>query len=378
MSYNLSIWEKNSYWFDRDYVIVGGGITGLMAAIHIASIEPNASVCVVEAQAIGTLASSRNAGFACFGSISELESDKDIYGLDKTLEIVEMRYKGLQLLRSIIGDRFLKYEESGGTEVFDGEASFNTHADQIAYWNNNLSSITASNDTFSVVPLQNRLNFHSNIIHNSLEGLIDTGELMKSIVRKAEDLDIDIYRGLILNNYNCRLGGVDLYFNQIEDLLRCRQLVLCTNSLTQHIVPEVDVIPSRNQVIVTSKVDTTGMSGGYHFDAGYTYFRALNGRILLGGARNRFPQEDNTSDLGLNQSNIDHLVEFLKIRILKQQDFTIEHHWSGILSGGSDRTPIVKRMDDHVTVAARLGGMGVAIGSIVGQEAATLAVKQTF
>jgi len=378
MSYNLSIWEKRSYWFDRDYVIIGGGITGLMTAIHIAAIEPDASIVVIEAQAIGALASSRNAGFACFGSISELESDKNIYGLDKTLEIVEMRYKGLQLLRSLIGDKYLKYEESGGTEVFDRKVSFHQYADSVDFWNNSLSSITSSSDTFSIVALQNQLTFYSSVIHNSLEGLIDTGELMKSLVRKAKDLNIDIHRGLKLSHYDTRPVGVELYFDQTNDALRCQQLVLCTNSLTKHIIPEVAVTPSRNQVVLTSKVNTKGISGGYHYDAGYTYFRALDGRVLLGGARNKFPEENSRSDLGSNQLNIDHLVDFLKFRILGQQDFRIEHHWSGILSGGNDRTPIVKRVDERVTVAARLGGMGVAIGSIVGQEAATLAVKQTF
>ena len=40
---------------------------------------------------IPTGASTRNAGFACFGSITELMEDISVVGLDKTMELVSMR-----------------------------------------------------------------------------------------------------------------------------------------------------------------------------------------------------------------------------------------------------------------------------------------------
>ena len=37
---------------------------------------------------------------------------------------------------------------------------------------------------------------------------------------------------------------------------------------------------------------------------------------------------------------------------------------------GSEKKPIIKLVNPNVLAAVRMGGMGVAIGSLVGQEAA--------
>ena len=39
---------------------------------------------------------------------------------------------------------------------------------------------------------------------------------------------------------------------------------------------------------------------------------------------------------------------------------------------GSAKNPIVEQLSDHVYCGVRLGGMGVAIGSLIGQELADL------
>ena len=58
--------------------------------------------------------------------------------------------------------------------------------------------------------------------------------------------------------------------------------------------------------------------------------------------------------------------------ILPNQPFEIAHRWSGILGVGTQKAPIVQKYSEHIGVAVRLGGMGVAIGSLVGQEGAEI------
>ena len=58
--------------------------------------------------------------------------------------------------------------------------------------------------------------------------------------------------------------------------------------------------------------------------------------------------------------------------ILPDTDFKIAHRWSGIMGMGTHKNPIVQQMSEHVYCGVRLGGMGVAIGSIVGTELADL------
>ena len=62
----------------------------------------------------------------------------------------------------------------------------------------------------------------------------------------------------------------------------------------------------------------------------------------------------------------------LKEVILPQYDFEIAHRWSGIMGMGNSKKPIVSQLSNHVYCGVRLGGMGVAIGSLIGTELADL------
>jgi len=50
----------------------------------------------------------------------------------------------------------------------------------------------------------------------------------------------------------------------------------------------------------------------------------------------------------------------------------IEHEWSGVLGLGATRMPKVQRLESGIVLAAGLGGMGVALGSLLGKEAAQM------
>ena len=58
--------------------------------------------------------------------------------------------------------------------------------------------------------------------------------------------------------------------------------------------------------------------------------------------------------------------------ILPNQEFEIEHRWSGIMGVGTQKKAIVKQTSQNIFCGIRLGGMGVAIGSLVGKELADL------
>ena len=58
--------------------------------------------------------------------------------------------------------------------------------------------------------------------------------------------------------------------------------------------------------------------------------------------------------------------------ILPGIDFTIEQRWAGTLGLGKTRLPIIEKIDNNVFCAVRMGGMGVAIGSLVGKNVADL------
>jgi len=46
--------------------------------------------------------------------------------------------------------------------------------------------------------------------------------------------------------------------------------------------------------------------------------------------------------------------------------------WSVIMAFGKDKMPIVKKESNNIAIGVKLGGMGVAIGSKVGEKVAAL------
>jgi glycine/D-amino acid oxidase-like deaminating enzyme len=107
-------------------------------------------------------------------------------------------------------------------------------------------------------------------------------------------------------------------------------------------------------------------------DQGYYYFRNIGDRILFGGGRNLDFKSETTTDFGQTELIQDRLDYVLKNVILPKRDIEIEHRWSGIMGMGPQKWPIIKQVSDNVFCGVRLGGMGVAIGSIVGRETADL------
>jgi len=133
-----------------------------------------------------------------------------------------------------------------------------------------------------------------------------------------------------------------------------------------------EVQPARAQVLITKPIKNLQIKGTFHVDKGYYYFRNIDNRILFGGGRNLDFKTEETSEFGQTAIVQNELENILKTTILPNTPFEIEHRWSGIMGVGNQKKAIVKQVSNQVFCGVRLGGMGVAIGSLVGKELAEL------
>ena len=78
-----SLWEKESFYSHSDVIIAGSGFTGLWSAYYLKKKHPRLSITVIDRGIIPTGASTRNAGFACFGSVTELIKDTAMMGEER-------------------------------------------------------------------------------------------------------------------------------------------------------------------------------------------------------------------------------------------------------------------------------------------------------
>ena len=147
--------------------------------------------------------------------------------------------------------------------------------------------------------------------------------------------------------------------------------MIATNGFSQQLeIPEVK--PARAQVLITKPIKNLENKGTFHLDKGFYYFRNIDNRILFGGGRNLDIKTEETTEIAQTELIQHRLEELLKTTILPETPFEIDQRWSGIMGVGKQKNPIVKQISENVLCGVRLGGMGVAIGSLIGQELSEL------
>ena len=376
LRYNLSYWERETFLKDFDVAVIGSGIVGLAAAMRVKELDPSLNVAVLERGALPAGASTRNAGFACFGSMTELLDDMSHRSEDQVLEVVEKRWRGLQRLRALIGDEQMDFQMLGGYEMFtdDEEEIFRQCQERIPDFNQKIGAITGHNEVFKVVDDRApHFGFRGvrHLILNQPEGQVHTGKMMAALLRIAEQQGIKIFNGITIQRMESSSQGVELETGS-GWTLRVPRVLVAVNGFAKALLPDADVIPARNQVLITKPIPGLPVEGCFHYDRGYFYFRNIDGRILLGGGRHLDNAVEQTAEFGPNELIRSALVQLLKTVICPGQSFEIDSWWTGILGLGSVKKPIVERYAPNIVIAVRLNGMGVAIGTLVGQEGAEM------
>ena len=157
---------------------------------------------------------------------------------------------------------------------------------------------------------------------------------------------------------------------------RSRKVGICTNVFTKNIVDkQLDIAPGRGIVMSIQPEQSLKFEGTFHYEEGYYYFRDYYGKLLFGGGRNMAIEEETTQEFGINNKIKEKLLSDLEEIILPGQKFKIELEWSGIMAFGENKSPIIEEISEKIVQGVRLGGMGVAIGSLVGEEVAELLLK---
>lgn len=371
-----SYWEKTTFLNNIDNLIIGSGIVGLSTAIHLKNHNPKLKVVIIERGYLPSGASTKNAGFACIGSASEILADLANSNESEVWATIQKRWDGLQYLKELLGENTIDFQAPSSHELYSRaeKDEYQYCLDQLNQLNKTLKEISGIDEVYSVdnqIIQASNFNGFQYAIRNIAEGQLDTGKMMQALLQKAQAFGVIILNGIEVSqiyeqHIECNYGKIEF-----------KQLAICNNGLAAQFLDE-DIKPARAQVVVTSPIENLSFQGTYHFDQGYYYFRNIGNRVLFGGGRNINFEAEETDELNTSDQIINHLSAILEEKILPNSAFTIEHHWAGTMGVGDTKAPIIKRVRGNIYCAVRLGGMGVAIGSLVGKELAELMGKRSM
>ena len=403
----ISVWEQSTYFAPKDLVIVGCGFVGLWTAYEAIHQNPKLQITILERGTIPSGASTRNAGFSCFGSVSELISDVQLMGEAAMLETVKMRYDGLQRIQKVFKAKEIDYNQWGGYELFEGKKTEQDTKVKVSKANKGINSELS--ELYDISKLENDIaylnkkmapalktpkkngkylpiytNASKNIkklgfqgiealAFNQMEGQLNSAKLVLALQQAVQAKGVQILFSTEVKKFKPHKKGVTITTN-LDAPLETKQFIICNNGFAKQLMPSLDVVPARGQVFVTAPIKNLKFKGCFHFDEGYYYFRNLGNRLLLGGARNADFKNEKTYSLETSASIQKVLEDFMMKRILPQgsKKPKIELRWSGTMGIGKIKKPIIEQLQPNVYCAVRMSGMGVAIAPIVAQRALKL------
>lgn len=373
---HISLWEKESFYSPSDIIIAGSGFVGLWSAYYLKRKHPKLRITVIDRGIIPTGASTRNAGFACFGSVTELVKDTAMMGEEHMLWLVEMRYKGLARIRKTFRKKQIDYIECGGYEIIPAVEDDRYHElkAQIKWLNQKLAPILGKKKVFRFADEKiNEFGFADvgRIISNNLEGCLHPGKLCMALLQLVQTMGVHVITGVNIEAFENSGAGVTVYTNKLVKLTG-EQLLVCTNGFASQLLPELQIKPARGQILVTSPIESLKFKGAFHYDEGFYYFRNVGKRLLIGGARNLAVEEETTTALDVTDFIQQTLEKFVAKHLLPGQPFEITDRWSGIMGVGAEKMPVIKKISDNVFCAVKMSGMGVALAPIAADTVSDL------
>jgi len=373
--YPPSFWETNRSLGTFDLVIIGAGMVGLWSAWHAHLKHPNLSILVLDQLPSGqSSASTRNAGFACYGSPSEILSDLQAESSTDVINRMAMRYAGLQEWLKVFDSSTLGWTEGPGYEVFDlrQKDKWVHTCDHLGVLNKMAQGAGISDLAYRIVSpptsnmvgciaIEHEAGFHPGRAHHALKTALNAKGIhfMHGVIVPQKSEWIQSSNTWILPT---PLGQIT-----------AQHIIVATNAWTQQLFPGLDVQPGRGQVLLTAPIDQLPYEGTYHADEGYLYFRNLGTQLLLGGGRNAYQQEETTWSTDCSPHIQDYLEHYLHQVLLPGKNPKIVDRWAGTMafSNHGNKQPIFIQ-ERSLTIVARMSGMGLALSPELGKRAVDL------
>lgn len=366
---NLSFWEYNELLKSVEFTIIGAGIVGSCTALFLRKKFPKAKILILERGVTPSGASTKNAGFSCFGSVSEILDDLEHMSPEEVKNLIKLRVDGLHLIQELVDPSTMQYKQNGGYEVFE-DSQLETYQHAIPKLNEWVAESTGLQKCFQLVENSLNFGFGNQMIWNQYEGQLNPALMMKELHKKLVAQNVHILFGTEVKEISEDDESVEVTLEHLA--FNSKTLAICTNAFTKKFIRSVDLVPARNQVLMTEKISGFKLEGTFHYDKGYVYFRDYDERLLIGGARNLDHVAETTTSFGSNEKIVNHLKKLVSEKILPGVDVNYDYEWSGIIATGTTKKPMIEQLGERIFGGFRLGGMGVAIGSMVGNKLAEL------
>jgi gamma-glutamylputrescine oxidase len=348
-----------------DVCVIGGGYTGLSAALHLA--QDGYDVVLLEAHRVGFGASGRNGGQVGTGQRLDQDALERLVGINLAQELWKIGIQSVDLVKSLISNHKINCDFTPGIIHADHRARFVAHSHTYA------EKLTRDYGYDKIRPLDRGEIYHLVGSPAYFGGTLDMGGGHLHPLNYALGLARAALAAGVRFFENSRVTDVvegDPATTRTEQAeITARHVVLGCNGYLGGLSPRIArrVMPINNFIVATEPLGeetAQGLIRENHAVADsrfvINYFRlSADNRMLFGGGESygyRFPRD------------IAALVKKPMLKVYPQlKDVKIEHAWGGTLGITMSRLPHFSRLRGNILSASGFSGHGVAMATLAGK-----------
>jgi gamma-glutamylputrescine oxidase len=348
-----------------DVAVLGGGIAGCSAALHLA--KRGYRVALLEARIVGFGASGRSGGQTIFGLAASQKALTAAVGRDDARRLFDLSIEALDLTQALIGEYAIDCDYHANQVHV---AVKPRHLEELDDWARELHE----DCDYPSARLLNRDELQAHVRSDRyLGGLIDprSGHLhplkfTQGLARAAETAGAKIFENSQVLRYE---DGPELIVHTAQGILRCAHLVLCGNAYIGAVAPSLArrILGVGTYIIATEPLGEERVRALLPSNAAIAdinwildYFRrSADHRLLFGGR--------------VSYSAVQplHLAESMRKRMLRifptLSDAKVGYVWGGYLDITRSRAPNFGRLAPNVFYCQGFSGHGMSLTGLAGK-----------
>ncbi len=346
-----------------DVAIIGGGFTGLGAALELA--QKGVRVAVLEGADIGSGASGRNGGQIHTGQRIDPETLAQTVGGDAARQLWDMAEDAKAGLRGLIDTHAIDCDLRSGLLHVWHKPAF--EAEDRSY-----IDFARSHYRYDKVSILDKQRVSQELGTDVYYGgTFDAGGGHLNPLKLALGLATAAVQAGALLFEHTRVTRIDTsgakpLVHTAKGIVTCDNVLVCGNGYMEGLDERIDshVMPINNFILATEPLpDNSVLPNDYaaadsRFVVNY-WRKTPDNRLLFGGGENYTPWFP---------KDIKAFVRRNMLKIYPQlADVKITHGWGGTLAITMNRAPFVRRLSPNVVVSAGYSGQGVVLAPYFGK-----------
>ena len=361
-----------------DWVVVGGGITGLCAARRLAELAPDASIALVEADRIGRTTAGRNSGF-----FVDLPHDISSESYSRSVEAdkadVRLQRHGIDYVRSVVKQKGIDcdWQDDG---KFHASVNRKGHA-ALTHFAEGLARIGEDFEWLDEAGIAGvtGTDFYESALFTPGCSTVQPAALMRGLAASLPE-NVAVFESSAVRGISDNGSAKVLSFANGKPI--ARRVVLCTNAYAatfgghpNGLLP-VYTFASMTRAMNANEVRRLGGTRSWSLipadPMGSTIRRLVTDRICV---RNHFAFRPGleVSQADLTKAKSLHRRSFER-RFPMLEDVELEYTWGGPLCLSVNNGALFGRRSDGVFEAVGCNGLGLSRGSASGKLIAEYAL----